>query len=116
MTDLNFLGADGGRLAMSFASGCIATFAFMSTVGAFIWGLVGKHKQDRIDQLAADLAAEKTRCTQMENRLVSRIEQLETVLLFETVGKIRQDAQISISEIHERIRFGVEKEAREIDD
>jgi hypothetical protein len=100
MNDVDLLGADGGRLAMAFASGCVATFAFMATVGNFMWKVVGK---SRITELEKALADEKLRCSEMETRLGDRIAQLETVLLFETVGHVRQNAQLAISELSRKI-------------
>lgn len=99
----DFLGADGGRLAMAFAAGCVATFTFVSGIGAFIWKFVGQTKQDRIDEISAALKNEQDRCAEMEKRLVSRIEQLETILLFEAVGNVRQGAQIAIAELRQAV-------------
>lgn len=95
----DFLGADGGRLALAFASGCVATFSFVSVLGGFFWKIMGKTRQDRIDQLEKDLKDEQARCADMEKRLVGRIEQLETILLFEVVGNVRQGAAVAIAEL-----------------
>ena len=110
--DTDFLGADGGRLAMAFAAGCVATFTFVTGIGAFIWNLVGKTRQDQIERLSADLKAEQARCAEMEARLVARIEQLETILLFEAVGNVRQGAAVAIAEL----RSAVETRLRETND
>lgn len=101
--DTNFLGADGGRLALAFASGCVAAFSFLSLLGGFFWKIMGKTRQDRIDQLEADLKAEQSRCAEMEKRLVSRIEQLETILLFEAVGNVCQGAAVAIAELRANV-------------
>lgn len=103
----DYFGADGGKLAMAFASGCVATFAFMAAIGGFIWKLVGK---DRIEELAAQLAEERRRCAEMEQRLVTRIEQLETILLFETAGNVRQNSARAIAELHEQYRERIKDE------
>lgn len=103
----DYYGADGGRLAVAFASGCIATFAFMCSIGAFIWNLVGRSREYRIKDLRADLAAEKERCAEMERRLVDRIQQLETLLIFETAGNVRQGAQLAVSEIRREVEARV---------
>lgn len=108
MSNVDLLGVDGGRLAMAFASGCIATFAFMAGVGGFIWKLIGKTREDRISDLEKDLADEKQRCNAMETRLTDRIAQLETILLFETVGHVRNDTQVAIAELSQRITRGGE--------
>lgn len=104
MSDMDFMGADGGRLSLAFAAGCVATFTFMMSIGGFIWKLIGRSRIDRIEELKTALADEKARCAEMEIRMTSRIEQLETVLLFETVGQVRQNAQMAISEMHQQIR------------
>lgn len=84
MDDLNLLGADGGRLAAAFSAGCVATAAFMSGIGTFIWKAVGGQRQDRIAELAKDLATERANCREMEQRLIRRIEQLEMMWNVET--------------------------------
>jgi hypothetical protein len=99
----DFLGADGGRLALAFASGCVATFGFVSLLGGFFWKIMGKTRQDRIDQLEAALKDEQARCSEMEKRLVGRIEQLETILLFEVAGNVRQGAAIAIAELRNAV-------------
>lgn len=104
MSNVDWLGADGGRLAGAFAAGCIATFAFMTAIGSFIWRMVGGERDRRIKQLETDLDAEKTRCNEMEIRLGERIHQLETILLFETVGQVRQNAALAIAELHQQIK------------
>lgn len=101
--DTDFLGADGGRLALAFASGCVAAFTFLSLLGGFFWKIMGKTRQDRIEQLEIDLKAEKAQCAEMEKRLVGRIEQLETILLFQVVGNVRQDAAIAIAELRNAV-------------
>lgn len=101
--DTDFLGADGGRLALAFASGCVAAFGFLSMLGGFFWKVMGKARQDRIDQLEIDLKSEQARCAEMEKRLVGRIEQLETILLFEVAGNVRQGAAIAIAELRSAV-------------
>lgn len=110
--DMDFLGPDGGKLAMAFASGCVATFAFVLAIGGFIWRIIGGVREERVKELAKDLEAEKQRCAQMEARLVDRIQQLETILLFETTGNMRQGAALAIAElkaqVEERMRAAEE--------
>lgn len=111
----DYLGVDGGRLAMAFASGCVATFAFTAAIGGFIWQLIGKSREYRIKDLRADLVAEKERCAEMERRLVDRIQQLETLLIFETAGNVRQGAQLAITEIRREVEARVRSAAQEKD-
>lgn len=84
MGDLNFLGADGGRLSLAFATGCVATFGFMSMVGGFIWKIIGGHRKDRITELETALAEEKKNCHDQMALLTGRITQLETIVTMHT--------------------------------
>src|SRR3546814_6545553 len=63
--DIDFLGVEGGRLAMAFAAGCAATWAFLRTT--FTAPL-----RTRITELEGMVAAERKRCEAMETRLVQR--------------------------------------------
>lgn len=95
MSDLDWLGQDGGKLAMAFAAGCVATFGFMTAIGHFLWKLIGGHRQDRIDELKAtvekqkvdharELAEERQACALQIAALTSRIQQLETIFTMHT--------------------------------
>src|SRR3546814_17172021 len=89
--DIDFLGAEGGRLAMAFAGGCAATWAFLRTT--FTAPL-----RTRITELEGMVAAERKRCEAMETRLVQRIQQLEALLLTMSPGHLWQDFQRVLSE------------------
>src|SRR3546814_16878703 len=69
--DIDFLGVEGGRLAMAFAAGCAATWAFLRTT--FTAPL-----RTRITELEGMVAAERKRCEAMETRLVQRIPHLSS--------------------------------------
>src|SRR3546814_19568503 len=71
--DIDFLGVEGGRLAMAFAAGCAATWAFLRTTFT-------AQLRTRITELEGMVAAERKRCAAMETRLVQRIQQLEASL------------------------------------
>lgn len=98
---VDFLGEEGGRLAMAFAAGCVATFTFCTAIGAFIWKFAGAVRKDRITELEAALKTEAARCAEMERRLVDRVQQLEAVLLFEVAGNVRQNATLAIAELRQ---------------
>jgi len=104
MSDVEYLGPDGGRLALAFAAGCLACFTFLSMVGGFIWKLVGKTRVDRIAELEEALKEERAHCRAMEARLVDRIQALETIILFERAGQIAQGAQLAVSEVSRDVR------------
>lgn len=84
MNDLDLLGQDGGKLAMAFAAGCVATFGFMSAVGSFIWKMIGGHRKDRITELEKALVEERSNCHEQLTALNSRIQQLETLFTMHT--------------------------------
>jgi hypothetical protein len=104
MSDVEYLGPDGGRLALAFAAGCLACFTFLSLAGGFIWKLIGKTRVDRITELEVALKEEREHCRAMEARLVDRIQALETIILFERSGQVAQGAQGAISELHRDVR------------
>src|SRR3546814_3179420 len=99
--DIDFLGVEGGRLAMAFAAGCAATWAFLRTT--FTAPL-----RTRITELEGMVAAERTRCEAMETRLVQRIQQLEALLLTMSPGHLWQDFQRVLSEQIGRASVGKE--------
>src|SRR3546814_15675330 len=82
--DIDFLGVEGGRLAMAFAAGCAATWAFLRTT--FTAPL-----RTRITELEGMVAAERKRCEVMETRLVQRIQQLAALLPTMSPGQLWQD-------------------------
>lgn len=84
MSNLDWFGQDGGKLAMAFAAGCVATFGFMSAVGSFIWKMIGGHRKDRITELEAALADERANCHEQLTALNARIQQLETLFTMHT--------------------------------
>src|SRR3546814_9524724 len=89
--DIEFLCVEGGRLAIAFAAGCAATWAFLRTT--FTAPL-----STRITELEGMVAAERKRCEAMETRLVQRIQQLEALLLTMSPGHLWQDFQRVLSE------------------
>lgn len=91
---LDFSGADAGSLAIGFGGGWGTCLALLTGIGK----ILGKAKDDRIDQLANDLANEKTQCREDKRELSDRIGQLETILLMHSAGPLRQDLQKAISE------------------
>lgn len=99
MAPIDYLGPDGGRLAMAFGGGAIAAWALLLSIGSFVWKLVGRTRLDRIGELERALVEERAACRQMEVRLVSRIQQLETLLIAHGSGPLRQAMQAAISEI-----------------
>src|SRR3546814_20446775 len=79
--DIDFLGVEGGRLAMAFAAGCAATWAFLRTT--FTAPL-----RTRITELEGMVAAERKRCEALETRLVRRIQPLGAPLPTYSTGHL----------------------------
>src|SRR3546814_4909154 len=98
--DIDFLGVEGGRLAMAFAAGCAATWAFLRTT--FTAPL-----RTRITELEGMVAAERKRCGAMETRLVQRIQQLEALLLTMSPGHLRSEEHTSELQSLMRISYAV---------
>lgn len=96
--DVDYAGQQGGMLAMAFASGAVASFGFLSLLGKFVWGFVGRVRDDENARLKAAMAEDRARCVAMEERLVQRIQQLEGFILAMSPGHLRQDFQRAISE------------------
>lgn len=93
---VDYTGAEGGRLALAFASGCTATWVFVRN-------LVMKPAVKSCAQRCADLekAAEWLK-GQLELK-DSRITQLETVLLTHGTQELRNALQAVISETRVKI-------------
>lgn len=106
MNDLDWLGAEGGRLSGAFAAGCIATFGFMSAIGAFLWRMIGNQRKDRITELEKDLAAEKAarttaiederkHCAEQMTLMSTRIAQLEALFTMHTGIAVAVDQMLN---------------------
>ena len=94
-------GADGGRLAGAFGSGWAMAAASFTALGAFLWKILSKAKDDqikllikRIEHLEAALSDEREQCRRSMDALNDRIRVLEAL----TLGGVRQAAQAAISE------------------
>lgn len=94
--DIDYTGSQGGLLALAFAAGCVACFSFCALIGGFMWKILGKAKDDEIARLNRAAQEHHERCTEMETRLVARIQNLEGALL--SAGLLRQQVQGVISE------------------
>lgn len=94
----DYTGQHGGLLAMAFAAGCVACFAFCSLVGKFMWSILGKAKDDEIARLKQSITDDRQECRDMEIRLVQRIQYLEGILLMVAPGHMRQQIQTALSE------------------
>ncbi len=107
---LDLTGEHGGLLAMAFAAGCTACFAFMSVIGK----MLGRGKDNEIRLLKAEvingearygrmdaawmaaLEEERRRCDAMETRLVARIQNLEGLVLMVAPMHLRRAVEKEI--------------------
>lgn len=96
--EIDYLGPQGGLMALAFAAGCVACFSFCAIIGRFIWAIIGRAKDDEIARIKAEAEADRDRCAAMEIRLVQRIQQLEGIILTIAPGNMRQQVQAAISE------------------
>lgn len=96
--DLDYTGPQGGLLALAFAAGCVACFAFCALIGKFLWGVLGKAKDDEIARLKTSAEEDRQHCREMEERLVARIQNLEGALVMGVPGHMRAQIQGIISE------------------
>lgn len=118
MPPIDYMGPQGGMLAMAFAAGAVATAGLFSGIGALFWRLFG---DKRIKALEADivsmkaeqtrsmeaikaehiksLIAERHRCDEEIDQLRTQVTQLQTILIANGNANMRQAVQASISEI-----------------
>lgn len=97
----------GGIDGASFGAGWAASTAFLSGLGAWLWRVLGKAKDDqiatlvkRIEHLEHDQAEERDRCQRHIDGLNTRIAILEAM----TLGGVRQQVQGAVSEIRTEMR------------
>lgn len=95
MSELDYFGPDGGRLAMAFGTGWAACFAIMIALGGFVWRFFGKA---RIEQLEKDRAADNAKCAADLQRERERINDLELLLFMHGPGELRAAMQGAMSE------------------
>lgn len=86
----DFLGIDGGRMALSFGAGCAAAWAFISK-------FVAAPTRKALDKRIQELEESHARCEE-------RALRLETMLWMHGPQQLRQDIQRVISEEHMEMR------------
>lgn len=107
----DFLGEHGGRLAMAFGAGWAACFALCTALGAFLWNILGKAKDDTIADLKATIASNEERCEARDTAQQTRILQLETMLWMHGPQALRAEIQAVVSEQHLEMRRAIESGA-----
>lgn len=88
---IDYTGPEGGRMALSFAAGCTATWVFVRN-------LVMKPAIKSCHQQIADLRELLDEYREQRRLDRARISQLETVLLMHGNGELREAMQKVISE------------------
>lgn len=87
---IDYAGPEGGRLAAAFAAGCTATYVFIRNL---VMKPAIKSCHQRINELTED-----------RDRLLRRVDTLETILLTHGSGEIRSAIQAAISELRIEVR------------
>ena len=104
MPPIDYMGPQGGALAMAFAAGAVSASGLLSGIGALFWRLFG---DKRIKALEADiialkadhaqsLAAERHRCDEEIDQLRTQITQLQTILIANGSPGLRHAVQAAI--------------------
>jgi hypothetical protein len=92
--DIDWMGAEGGRLWAAFAAGCVGTWTFLQ---GFFWRGIRKSYEARI----ALLEEHNDQCHQRQT-------QLETMLWMHGPQQLRQQIQSVVSEQHVEMRRAIE--------
>lgn len=91
---IDYTGAEGGRLAGAFASGCVTTWLFVRN-------MVMKPAIKSCHQRCSELEADR-------EWLKRRVDTLETILMTYGNGDIKNAVQSAVSEIRMEMRGAVE--------
>lgn len=91
MSDFDFLGPDGGRLAVSFGTGCAAAWAFLRAI-------VAGSLKARVKELERCREEDNERCERDLERANKRINDLELMLWQHGPAQLRAAMQGVISE------------------
>lgn len=95
---IDYTGAHGGQLALAFGAGWAACATLCMALGAFLWKILGKAKDEQIASLIKTIEKNEERCAETIDALSNRVQQLETILFMHSSGPLRQDLQKAISE------------------
>lgn len=90
---MDLTGPEGGRMAAAFASGCVSTWIFIRNL---VMKPAIKSCRDRCAELEGD-----------RDRLIRRVDTLETVLMMHGNSDIRAAIQGALSEIRMEMKGGV---------
>jgi hypothetical protein len=88
MAHIDYLGAQGGALALAFAQGCVVTTTALLGAGWFLWKLLFNPRLKELNErlegeriMARDaMREERDQCSRQIEQLRDRIVQLETML------------------------------------
>lgn len=101
---LDYTGEHGGQLAMAFAAGWGACMAACTALGAFLWKILGKAKDEQIASLLKTIEKNEDRCAETIDVLTTRVVQLETMLWMHGPQQLRAQMQAVVSEQHQEMR------------
>ena len=100
MTDIDWFGADGGRLAVAFGTGWATCLALLTGFVVIAFRFVTRSHEDRLK--AAEEAHEE--CRRLADDQKKRIEALELMLFVHGPAQIRKELGPVISELHMDVR------------
>lgn len=105
MTDIDWFGAEGGRLWAAAGAGATACFTFIMGFVYIAFRFVTRSHEARL--AAAEAAHEQ--CREDNEKLSDRVKLLESLLLMHGPGQLKAELQAAISELHMDVRR-IEKE------
>lgn len=100
MTDIDWFGADGGRLAVAFGTGAAGCFALIMGFVYIAFRFVTRSHEDRLK--AAEAGHEE--CRRDNEQLKREVELLRNLLLLHGPAQIRKELGSVISELHMDVR------------
>lgn len=98
---VDYAGQQGGLMAMAFAAGATFAAGALMAVAKFIYD---NFLKKRISELEATIAENNQRCKEENDRLQTRIMQLETMLQMHGPQPLRQAIQAALSETQAQVR------------
>ncbi|WP_374139368.1 hypothetical protein [Sphingomonas sp.] len=106
MPPIDYMGPQGGALAMAFAAGCVSTATAFVAAGAALWKWFFNPRLDELkaqlkderEEFHKQIQMERDQCERQISQLRDRIIQLETILTQHGSPSLRQAIQAAMSE------------------
>lgn len=106
MPPIDYMGPQGGALAMAFAAGALSASGLLSGLGGLFWRMFGdkriKALETELTNLkaahAADRAEERRRCDHEIDEIRQQLTMFQTIVLTSGSPALRQAMQAAVSE------------------